>query len=111
MEELTNEADERHRQKGASTGVDANESTALKDVWRPDLDIRTAIRARISADQAPRIAALEAELAELQEQNRASEERVNATEAQTAVSRARVVRALELLGKVRGVDIHSLWLV
>ena len=91
--------------------MDANESTALKDVWRPDLDIRTAIRARISADQAPRIAALEAELAELQEQNRASEERVNATEAQTAVSRARVVSALELLGKVRGVDIHSLWLV
>jgi len=70
-------------------------------VWRPDLDIQTAIRARVSADQTPRIEALQAELAELQEQNRASEERLQGTEAQIDAVRSNVTSALEMLDRVR----------
>lgn len=70
-------------------------------MWRPDLDIQTAIRARVSADQAPRIEALQAELAELQEQNRASEERLHGTEAQIDAVRSNVTSALEMLDRVR----------
>lgn len=70
-------------------------------MWRPDLDIQTAIRARVSADQTPRIEALQAELAELQEQNRASEERLQGTEAQIDAVRSNVTSALEMLDRVR----------
>ena len=70
-------------------------------MWRPDLDIQTAIRARVSADQTPRIEALQAELAELQEQNRASEERLHGTEAQIDAVRSNVTSALEMLDRVR----------
>ena len=88
---MTAEADKRQH----------NAFADLKDVWRPDLDIQTAIRARVSADQAPRIEALQAELAELQEQNRASEERLHGTEAQIDAVRSNVTSALEMLDKVR----------
>lgn len=90
LEELTAEADKRQH----------NAFADLKDVWRPDLDIQTAIRARVSADQAPRIEALQAELAELQEQNRASEERLHGTEAQIDAVRSNVTSALEMLDKL-----------
>ena len=70
-------------------------------MWRPDLDIQTAIRARVSADQTPRIEALQAELAELQEQNRASEERLQGSEAQIDAVRSNVTSALEMLDRVR----------
>ena len=88
---MTAEADKRQH----------NAFADLKDVWRPDLDIQTAIRARVSADQTPRIEALQAELAELQEQNRASEERLHGTEAQIETVRSNVTSALEMLDKVR----------
>ena len=55
----------------------------------------------MSADQAPRIEALQAELAELQEQNRASEERLQGTEAQIDAVRSNVTSALEMLDRVR----------
>ena len=88
---MTAEADKRQH----------NAFADLKDVWRPDLDIQTAIRARVSADQTPRIEALQAELAELQEQNRASEERLQGTEAQIDAVRSNVTSALEMLDRVR----------
>lgn len=88
---MTAEADKRQH----------NAFADLKDVWRPDLDIQTAIRARVSADQTPRIEALQAELAELQEQNRASEERLHGTEAQIDAVRSNVTSALEMLDRVR----------
>lgn len=91
LEELTAEADERQHSAFAD----------LKDVWRPDLDIQTAIRARVSADQTPRIDSLQAELAELREQNLASEQRLHGTEAQIDTVRANVTNALEMLDKVR----------
>lgn len=59
LEDLVSEADE--REKHAYTP----ESAELKDVWRPDLGITTAIHARVAADQASRIPALEQELAEV----------------------------------------------
>ena len=59
LEDLVSEADE--REKHAYTP----ESAELKDVWRPDLGISTAIRARVAADQESRIPALEQELAEV----------------------------------------------
>lgn len=95
LEELTAEADARHKERAPKKRDD------LKDVWRPDLDIRTAIRARVSAEQAPRIEALQAELAELQSLNRASEERIHATEAHAEAERQRVKDALVLMDKVR----------
>ena len=82
LDTLTHEADERQRQ-GTS-------DAELKDVWRPDLDIATAIRARVAADQAPRLAALEAELARLQAANAESEARLADTAAQTTAARAEV---------------------
>lgn len=59
LQALVDEADE--RQKHAY----APESLELKDVWRPDLDIATAVRARVAADQQLRIPALKQELAEV----------------------------------------------
>ena len=55
----------------------------------------------MSADQTPRIEALQAELAELQEQNRASEERLQGSEAQIDAVRSNVTSALEMLDRVR----------
>ena len=59
LQELTREADERQERAYAP------EAPELKDVWRPDLDITTAIRARIAADSEPRVARLRDELAEV----------------------------------------------
>ena len=90
LDTLTHEADERQRQ-GTS-------DAELKDVWRPDLDIATAIRARVAADQAPRLAALEAELARLQAAK--SEARLADTAAQTTAARAEVRDALALIDQL-----------
>ncbi|SHO77715.1 Uncharacterized protein MSYG_2057 [Malassezia sympodialis ATCC 42132] len=92
LDTLTHEADERQRQ-GTS-------DAELKDVWRPDLDIATAIRARVAADQAPRLAALEAELARLQAANAESEARLADTAAQTTAARAEVRDALALIDQL-----------
>lgn len=92
LETLTHEADERQRQ-GAS-------DTELRDVWRPDLDIATAIRARVAADQAPRLEALEAELARLQTANAESEARLAAAAAQTTAARTQVQDALVFIDQL-----------
>lgn len=94
LDTLTHEADERGRAAPAPT------SAELKDVWRPDIDIRTAIRARVAADQAPRLQALAAELAEVEAANAASEARIAECEAQTRAAQAQVTEALALLDKV-----------
>ena len=41
------------------------ESAGWKDVWRPDLDITTAVRARVDAEQGDRVAEMEKELEEV----------------------------------------------
>ncbi|CEH18196.1 POLYAMINE-MODULATED FACTOR 1 [Ceraceosorus bombacis] len=64
LQELVEEADERIR-KGAVPGEED-----VKDVWRADLDIETAISARSVAAQRANLLALEQELAELQDGNR-----------------------------------------
>ncbi|KAL4400974.1 MIS12/MIND type complex protein [Malassezia pachydermatis] len=94
LEALTQEADERQRHAHAPT------SAELKDVWRPTIDIATAIRARVSAEQAPRIAALEAELAELQAANAASEARIASMEAETQAAQDQVSRSFTLLDEL-----------
>lgn len=92
LDMLTHEAEERQRQ-GTS-------DTELKDVWRPDLDISTAIRARVAADQRPRLEVLEAELARLQAANAESEARLADSAAQTDAARAQVQNALALIGQL-----------
>ncbi|KAI3627078.1 hypothetical protein CBS14141_001079 [Malassezia furfur] len=96
LQELVDEADERER------NAYAPHSAELKDVWRPDLDISTAIRARITADQQARMPALEHELAELQAANAESAERITATEQEADEMQAHVADALAMLDKLRG---------
>ena len=104
LQELVDEADERER------NAHAPQSAELKDVWRPDLDISTAIRARIAADQQARMPALEHELAEvrcislthqLQAANAESAERIAAIEQEADEVQAHVADALAMLDKVR----------
>ena len=104
LQELVDEADERER------NAYAPHSAELKDVWRPDLDISTAIRARITADQQARMPALEHELAEvrrplltrqLQAANAESAERITATEQEADEMQAHVADALAMLDNVR----------
>ena len=56
---LALEADERQQQALHPA------SAERKDVWRPDIDVATAVRARVAADAEPRTAELTAELAEV----------------------------------------------
>lgn len=95
LQELVDEADE--REKHAYTP----ESAELKDVWRPDLDISTAIRARIAADQQTRMPVLEQELAEVHAANAESAARLAATEQAADDAQAHVADALAMLDKVR----------
>ena len=60
---LAAEADARYAQ-GLRTG-----SEQLKDVWRADLDIETAISARAIPEQEERVAALRDELKQIQKTN------------------------------------------
>ncbi|WFC94440.1 tyrosinase [Malassezia brasiliensis] len=96
LQELVDEADERER------NAYAPQSAELKDVWRPDLDISTAIRARIAADQQARMPALEHEFAELQAANAESAERIAAIEQEADDVQANVADALAMLDKLRG---------
>ncbi|KAI3625421.1 hypothetical protein CBS9595_000782 [Malassezia furfur] len=105
LQELVDETDERER------NAYAPQSAELKDVWRPDLDISTAIRARIAADQQARMPALEHELAEvrcislthqLQAANAESAERIAAIEQEADEVQAHVADALAMLDKLRG---------
>ena len=56
---LALEADERQQHAYAPA------SAERKDVWRPDIDVATAVNARVAADSEPRIAELAAELEEV----------------------------------------------
>lgn len=94
LESLTHEADERQRQGTAPNDAE------LRDMWRPDLDIATAIRARVTAEQAPRIAALEAELARIQAANAESEARLADATAQTTAARTQLRDALALIDQL-----------
>ncbi|WFD39628.1 tyrosinase [Malassezia japonica] len=94
LEDLVSEADE--REKHAYTP----ESAELKDVWRPDLGISTAIRARVAADQESRIPALEQELAELHASNAESCARIKATEEEAQRAQQQVDDALTMLDEL-----------
>ncbi|PWN29808.1 hypothetical protein BDZ90DRAFT_269723 [Jaminaea rosea] len=63
LQRLAVEADQR-----AERGLEL-ESEEMKDVWRADLDISTALHARAIPAQRERVAKLEAELAEIEESN------------------------------------------
>lgn len=75
----------------------APDSPARKDVWHPDLDVATAVRARVDADAEPRIAARAAELAELQAANDAARARVEALEREAAGVQDETAAALALV--------------
>lgn len=95
LQELVSEADE--REKHAYTP----QSVELKDVWRPDLDISTAIRARVAADQQTRVPALERELEELRASNAESYDRILASEQAADAASADVATSLAMVDEVR----------
>ncbi|WFD30211.1 tyrosinase [Malassezia sp. CBS 17886] len=92
LQTLADEADNR-QQRALPQG-----SSELKDVWRPDLDISTAIRARIAADQATRVPALEQQLSELQASNAESHARITAADDAAERATRDVDASLTLLG-------------
>ncbi|KAN0063070.1 hypothetical protein ACQY0O_004233 [Thecaphora frezii] len=99
LHEMVREADERF-QKGVKVGDEE-----VRDVWRPDLDIETAISARAIPDQEQRVAALREELEQILDTNatihadlkslssRTEEKRVQAREALDALDAS--IQALE----------------
>ncbi|WFD05848.1 hypothetical protein MVES1_001182 [Malassezia vespertilionis] len=94
LELLTSEADERQKRDYAP------HASELKDVWRPDLDISTAIRARVATEQESRIAALEEELAELYASNAESYARIEASEAHIHAAQEQVSVSCAMLDKL-----------
>ena len=92
------------------------ESASWKDVWRPDLDITTAVRARVDAEQGDRIAEMEKELEEVRLRgtrtgaltlfqllatNEETRGRIEALEQQTQASQDEMQGALALVDEVR----------
>ncbi|PWY97486.1 hypothetical protein BCV70DRAFT_202828 [Testicularia cyperi] len=94
LHRLTQEADKRYHD-----GLDRN-SDLCKDVWRPDLDIETAISARAITDQELRVAALKKELADVQAQNDQIHQHLMTTVAQYDTLRSEAREALDALDSV-----------
>lgn len=95
LHRLTQEADARY-QAGYEDG-----SEELKDVWRKDLDLETAISARAIPDQEKRVQELKAELELVRKQNRAIHAKMVDTRARSLALRSDAKDSLDALDSVR----------
>ncbi|WFD33642.1 tyrosinase [Malassezia cuniculi] len=100
LHNIAHEADERQKQAYPSATSSASSAATHKDIWRPDIDVATAVRARVDADAEPRIAALTAELEQLQAANNAARARVEELEQQAAQMQEDTAAALALVDQL-----------
>lgn len=94
LHELTQEADQRYHD-GLKSG-----SQELKDTWRSDLDIQTAISARAIPEQEHRIAQLKHELDQVHQQNDALHRELRQVVGQTESIKSEAKEALDSLDSV-----------
>ncbi|KDN44128.1 hypothetical protein K437DRAFT_257168 [Tilletiaria anomala UBC 951] len=90
----------KHRESvadAASAGQQSDADEGLKDVWRPNLDIQTALLARSNPDRADRIRKLETELDKIRQANRKRRDELRDTRAKALAKQQHAADTLDSL--------------